>query len=102
MLDLQATANAWNVRLDEVQETSTSLLGFGVRSGRRVVLKITKHACDESRSGEVLKAFAGEGAVRVLESEIGAVLLERLTPGEQLVNLVKRGEDEQATRILAQ
>ena len=102
MLDLHATANAWKVRIDEVQETSTSVLGFGVRSGGRVVLKISKHACDESRSGAVLKAFGGDGAVRVLEYEIGAVLLERLEPGEQLVNLVKQGEDEHATKILAQ
>jgi len=40
--------------------------------------------------------------VRVYESETNAVLLERLEPGEQLVTLVKRGEDEAATRILAQ
>jgi streptomycin 6-kinase len=49
----------------------------------------------------VLKAFGGDGAVRVLKSETGAVLLERLEPGEQLVNLAKVDDDE-ATRILAQ
>jgi len=65
------------------------------------VLKIAKQFGDESHSGEVLQAYAGEGAVRVYESEIGAVLLERLEPGEQLVNVVKRGEDAEATRILA-
>lgn len=102
MRQLQVKAEAWNVTIDEIQETPTSVLGFGVRAGRRVVLKITKHAGDESHSGEVLKAFAGDGAVRVYESETGAVLLERLEPGEQLVNLVKRGEDEEVTRILAQ
>ncbi|HEX6650471.1 MAG TPA: aminoglycoside phosphotransferase family protein, partial [Pyrinomonadaceae bacterium] len=41
-------------------------------------------------------------AVRVYESETGAVLLERLEPGEELVNVVKRGEDDEATKILAQ
>jgi streptomycin 6-kinase len=101
MLELQTKASAWNVRLDEVKEASTSLIGYGVRAGERVVLKLTKHGSDEARSGEVLKAFGGDGAVRVLEFETGAVLLERLEPGEQLANLAKRDDDE-ATRILAQ
>ena len=102
MLRLHAKAAAWNVTLEEFRETPSSLLGFGVRAGRRVVLKITKQPGDESHSGKVLRAFAGEGAVTVYESETDAVLLERLEPGEQLVNLVKRGDDEEATKILAQ
>jgi streptomycin 6-kinase len=102
MRQLQVKAAAWNVTLEETRETPTSLLGFGVRAGLSVVLKITKHAGDESHSGKVLKAFGGDGAVRVYESETGAVLLERLESGEQLVNLVKRGEDDEATKILAQ
>ena len=102
MRQLQVKAKAWNVEITETRETPTSLLGFGVRAGRAVVLKITKHAGDESHSGEVLKAFGGDGAGRVYESETGAVLLERLEPGEQLVELVKCGDDEEATKILAQ
>ena len=101
MRQLQAKAAAWNVAIEETRETPTSLLGFGVRAGRRVVLKLTKHAGDESHSGKVLKAFGGDGVVRVYESETDAVLLERLAPGEDLANLVKRGEDDEATRILA-
>jgi len=99
-LDLKATE--WHVTLDEVRETPTSLLGFGLRDGARVVLKISKQIGDETHSGEVLKAYGHDGAVRVYESEPGAVLLERLEPGEQLVNVVKRGEDDEATKILAQ
>jgi streptomycin 6-kinase len=102
MRQLQDKAAVWNVTIEETRETPSSLLGFGVRGGRRVVLKITKNAGDESHSGGVLKAFAGDCAVRVYESETGAVLLERLEPGEELVNLVKRGADDEATRILAQ
>jgi streptomycin 6-kinase len=102
MRQLQAKAGVWNVTLEETRETPTSLLGFGVSAGRRVVLKITKHDSDESQSGKVLEAFAGDGVVRVYEWETGAVLLERLEPGEQLVNLVKRDEDEEATKTLAQ
>jgi streptomycin 6-kinase len=99
---LPAKAAEWNVRIDEVRETQSSVLGFGVRDGRRVVLKLTKNADDELHSGAVLRAFGGDGAVRVYQSEIGAVLLERLDPGEELVNLVRRGADDEATTILAQ
>ena len=99
---LQLKAADWNVTVEDTLETPTSLIGFGVRAGVRVVLKITKTSGDESHSGKVLRAFAGDGAVRVYESETDAVLLERIEPGEHLVNLVKRGEDEEATRILAQ
>lgn len=102
MRQLREKAAAWNVEIKETRETPTSLLGFGVRAGSAVVLKMTKFAGDESHSGKVLEAFAGDGAVRVYESETGAVLLERLEPGEQLIDLVKRGDDEEATRILAQ
>lgn len=98
---LPAKAAEWNVRLDEVRETATSVIGFGVRDGQRVVLKLIK-TDDELHSGAVLRAFGGDGAVRVLDSQVGAVLLERLDPGEDLVNLVKRGSDDEATTILAQ
>lgn len=102
MMELRSKAAAWNMTIDEIRETPTSLLAFGTRDGRRAVLKLSKHEGDESNSGEVLKAFGADGAVRVYECETGAVLLERLDPGEELVNLVNRGEDEEATRILAQ
>ena len=103
MRQLQAKAAAWDVTIKETRETFTSMLGFGVRAGKGVVLKLTKHTGgDESHSGEVLKAFAGDGAARVYESETGAVLLEQLEPGDELINLVKRGDDEEATKILAQ
>ena len=102
MLTLEAKADEWNVTLDEVRETPSSLIGFGIRNGKRVVLKITKKAGDESHSGKVLRAYAGDGAVRVYENETNAALLERLEPGEELVAMVKRGHDEEATKILAE
>ena len=99
---LTVKAAEWNVTLDETRETVTSALGFGAREGRNVVLKVAKQEGDESHSGRILQAFAGDGAARVYEFETGAVLLERLEPGEQLVSLVRRGEDDRATEILAQ
>ena len=98
---LRTKATDWNVTIEETRETPTSLVGFGVRAGVRVVLKVTKKHGDESHSGKVLRAYAGDGAVRVYESETDAVLLERIEPGEDLVGLVKRGDDEEATTILA-
>ena len=102
MRELKLKAVEWNVSLAEIRETETSLLGFGTRNDIRVVLKITKQLSDESHSGEVLRAYDGDGAVRVYESETGAVLVERLEPGEQLVNVVKRDGDDEATKILAE
>ena len=102
MRELQIKATEWDVRLDEIRETTSSLIGFGVRDGVAVVLKLTKRVCDESHSGEVLKAYGGDGAARVYECETGAALIERLEPGEELVNVVKRGEDDEATKILAE
>ena len=98
---LRNKAAQWNVTIEETRDTASSLLGFGVRDGRRVVLKIAKSMSDEVRSGEVLRAFGSDGVVRVYEAEPGAVLLERLDPGEELVSLVRRGDDDEATRILA-
>jgi streptomycin 6-kinase len=98
---LREKAAQWNVAIEQTRETASSLIGFGVRDGRGVVLKITKGVSDEVRSGEVLRAFGGDAAARVYEAELGAVLLERLEPGEELVSLVRRGNDDEATRILA-
>ena len=101
MSTVAAKAAAWNVTLERTCETASSQIGFGVREGQRVVLKIAKGVNDEAHSGEVLRAFGAAGVVRVYEAELGAVLLERLDPGEELVTLVRRGDDDEATRILA-
>ncbi|HEY3581410.1 MAG TPA: aminoglycoside phosphotransferase family protein [Pyrinomonadaceae bacterium] len=101
MSTVAAKAAAWNVTLEHIRETPSSLLGFGVRDDQRVVLKIAKGLNDEAHSGEVLRAFGTAGVVRVYEAELGAVLLERLDPGEELVSLVRQGDDDEPTRILA-
>jgi streptomycin 6-kinase len=98
---LREKAAQWKVTLAETRETASSVLGFGARDGRPVVLKLACVA-DEARSGEMLQAFATDGAVRVYGYEFGAVLLERLEPGHQLVELVRRGEDDDATKIIAE
>jgi streptomycin 6-kinase len=84
----------------ETRETETALLGFGNRDAEPVVLKVLKGAGDEWRSGEVLRAFAG-GVARVIEHDAGALLLERIAPGDSLVRLVLAGRDAEATDALA-
>ena len=94
-------ARAWGVALGESFETATSIVAYGQRGGDPVVLKVLKHPGDEWHCGEVLRAFGGHGMVRVLESLGGAVLLERLVPGNSLVDMALDGRDDEATRILA-
>jgi streptomycin 6-kinase len=89
------------VALEHTLETETSWLAFGERAKRPVVLKLTKQENDEWHSGEVLRAFGGAGMVRVYESEPGAVLMERLVPGHDLVQLVKEGNDDRAIHTFA-
>jgi streptomycin 6-kinase len=103
---LEERARAWRVKIEDVLYTETSVIAFGTRDvtageNHSVVLKVIKQPGDEWRSGEVLAAFGGNGVARVYEHEPGAVLLERLRPGNSLVDLTLNGRDEEATEILA-
>lgn len=99
---LRAYAARWDVSTDEeILETASSLIAFGRRDDAPVALKIVKRAGDEWKSGEVVRAFGGRGMVRALEFDDGAMLLERLTPGHSLVEVVVRGDDDGAASILA-
>ena len=99
-------ARAWCVKVEAVLETATSVIAFGTRDvtaseNQSVILKVIKQPGDEWRSGDVLASFDGHGVARVYEHEPGAVLLERLRPGNSLVDLTLNGRDEEATDILA-
>lgn len=95
-------ASEWNVEITETRETESSVLGFGLWNSQPVVLKVIKRVGDEWRSGAVLSAFDGAGTVRVHKFADGAILLERLDPGTELVDPVRTGHDEDATAILAE
>ncbi|MDX6289164.1 MAG: streptomycin 6-kinase [Blastocatellia bacterium] len=94
--------------VEDTFETESSVIALGARdvdgAGSRkqdVVLKVVKQPGDEWHSGEVLATFNGRGVVRVYEHTPGAVLLQRLRPGNSLVDLSLHGRDEEATDILA-
>jgi streptomycin 6-kinase len=103
---LSEHARAWCVKVEDVLETATSLIAFGTRDvtateNQSVILKVIKEPGDEWGSGDVLASFDGHGVARVYEHEPGAALLERLRPGNSLVDLTLNGRDEEATDILA-
>jgi len=92
----------WSVVVEHASETEGSVIAFGRRGSQPVVLKVLKSRGDEWHSGEILEAFEGRGVVRVYERVEGAVLLERLSPGNSLVEMVLDGRDEEATEIVAE
>jgi streptomycin 6-kinase len=94
-------ARSWGVEIDSATETDSSLIAFGRRDAEAVVLKVVKRPGDEWLSGDVVHAFGGRGMARVLESRGGALLLERLVPATELVELTRCGRDDDATIILA-
>jgi streptomycin 6-kinase len=94
-------ANEWDLTVTSTEETPTSFLAFGTRDGVPVVLKVFRDAVDGRDCHYVLDAFAGHGMVRLLDHRDGAVLMERLSPGTALADLVLDGRDAEATEILA-
>lgn len=98
---IQEYARDWSVVVEDTFETESSVIAFGSHNHQSVVLKVIKRPGDEWRSGEILEAFDGNGVVRVYEHAPGAVLLERLRPGNSLVEMALNGRDEEATDILA-
>ena len=98
---IQQHAREWRLVIEESFETETSVISYVSRDGQNHVLKVVKHEGDEWNAGDVLEAFDGNGVVRVYEHSGGAMLLERLQPGNSLVNMALSGRDEEATDILA-
>ncbi len=83
-------------------QTMTSHIYTVTCATETVILKLlSPFEVDEQRGAVALRHFDGHGAVRLLRSDEGAHLLE-YAPGDELVTLVERGEDENATRIIAQ
>lgn len=82
-------------------ETVTSQLYTVTYRGAPAVLKLlTEYGWEEQRGGAALRCFDGHGAVQVYQMDAGAQLLE-YAGGDELITLVERGGDAEATRIIA-
>ncbi len=83
-------------------QTMTSHIYTITHGAETVVLKLLSPVeTEEQRGALALRYFDGHGAVRLLRYDAGAQLME-YAAGDELVTLVERGEDEHATRIIAQ
>jgi streptomycin 6-kinase len=94
---------AWNLSDPQLlTQTATSHIYTVTHDTETVILKLLSSSETEEQRGAVaLRYFDGCGAVRLLRYDEGAHLME-YAAGDELVTLVERGEDENATRIIAQ
>jgi streptomycin 6-kinase len=82
-------------------ETFTSHIYVVRQAGEPVILKLLKPVgmTDEAGGAVALDYWGGQGAVRLLNHDPGAHLLE-YAEGDDLVPLVMQGQDSQATTII--
>jgi streptomycin 6-kinase len=94
---------AWNLSNPQLlTQTMTSHIYTVTHHTETVILKLLSPTETEEQRGAIaLRYFDGQGAVRLLRFDEGAHLLE-YAAGDELATLVERGEDENATRIIAQ
>lgn len=94
---------AWELGEPQLQKQTMTSRIYTVRQGdETLVLKLLSPTeTEEQRGRTALRYFEGHGAVRLLRSDASAQLME-YAPGDELVTLVECGQDEQATRIIAQ
>lgn len=95
--------SAWTLSNPQLlTQTITSHIYTVTHNGETAILKLLSPSeVDEQRGALALRVFDGHGAVRLLRYDQGAQLIEYAS-GDELVTLVQRGEDEIATRIIAQ
>jgi streptomycin 6-kinase len=91
----------WRLRPDGDPSTTRSsrLLPVRTEDDAPAVLKIA-HESEEARGAALLAALDGHGAVRVLRRDHRAILIDRATGTRDLIEMVRAGEDDAATRIL--
>lgn len=93
----------WNLSNPQLlTQTMTSHIYTVTHNTETVILKLLSSSeTEEQRGAAALRFFDGRGAVRLLRYDESAHLIE-YAAGDELVTLVERGEDENATRIIAQ
>jgi len=95
--------SAWDLTNPKfLTQTMTSHIYTVDYETETVILKLLSPLeVDEQRGAVALRHFDGQGAVRLFHYDDGAQLME-YAAGEELVTMVQRGEDENATRIIAE
>lgn len=94
---------AWKLSTPQLlTQTVTSHIFTVIHDAETVILKLLSPSeTDEQRGALALRYFDGHGAARLLRHDNGAQLIEYAS-GVELVTLAERGEDVNATRIIAQ
>ncbi|MEQ9448266.1 MAG: aminoglycoside phosphotransferase family protein [Rhodospirillaceae bacterium] len=93
--------SVWNLTVDgDPFRTRYAHLRPVRRDGAPAMLKIVPAGSEEADGAATLEYFGGIGAVRLLEDDVQAQLMERASSGRSLTDMVRRGEDDEATRIL--
>jgi streptomycin 6-kinase len=95
--------SAWNLSNPKflTQTMTSQIYTVTYDTGTAVLKLLSPSETDEQRGAVALRHFDGHGAVRLINYDEGAHLME-YAAGDELVTLVERGEDENATRIIAQ
>ncbi len=90
-MDLQAAAERWSLMLGEPYEQGAA--GYTTRvtlpDGTPAVLKVSTPHRESEHEGDALRAWDGDGAIRLLAQEGDALLLEGCEPGTRLSALAQ-------------
>jgi streptomycin 6-kinase len=93
----------WNLILDGRPTATRSSRVLPVRQdGEAAVLKMLKPGVDEHNAAAFLEYLDGNGAVRLLAADRGALLMERATGTRSLRTMATSGEDTEAAEILSE
>lgn len=92
----------WGLTADGTPFDSLAGALLPVRRGEAPAMLKLFTAEEEKRGAALMAWWGGEGAVRVLERAEDALLMERAVGTLSLAEMARGGEDEAATRILAE
>ena len=81
--------------------SATGVVQFVRRDGEPLALKLVTHE-DEAGQADVLARFGGQGAVRLIDRNGPAMLMERAMPGGPLARLVQDGRDDEAVGVVCE
>ena len=99
---LERCLRKWNLLSDGcLLETDSSWLLPVRYLGRQAMLKMLKPTTDERAAADLLRYFAGSGAVRLYATDDDALLMERAGNEVSLKTMALSGGDDRVAEILA-